>query len=172
MSLKYILPNDFIPKVPKESPPKFGHEMLQHWSFDPNYLNFNNGISLPYPFQSLPNLLIGSYGTVNKFVADYCTTVHNYHEANPDLFIRRTSMLMIPLVRQKVSKIVNAPVDTVVLVPNTTHGINTILRNYKWSEGDYLVNCESRGSYMRLLMTHICSFDNLRSYIPYDPIHV
>ena len=42
-SFKYELPDVLIPKAPEGPPPKFGHEMLQHWGFDPNYLNFNNG---------------------------------------------------------------------------------------------------------------------------------
>lgn len=57
----------------------------------------------------------------------------------PDLFIRRASMLIIPLVREKIAKLVNAEVDEVVLIPNTTHGINTILHNLEWKEEDYLV---------------------------------
>jgi selenocysteine lyase/cysteine desulfurase len=52
-------------------------------------------------------------------------------------------MVMIPLVREKVAKLINSPVENVVLVPNATHGINTILRNYDWSADDYLVGCES-----------------------------
>jgi hypothetical protein len=42
-TLRYELPEVMIPKVPEGKPPKFGHDMLQLWSFDPNYLNFNNG---------------------------------------------------------------------------------------------------------------------------------
>jgi hypothetical protein len=44
MTLIRRLPDDeLIPKAPEGPPPKFGHEMLQLFSFGPNYLNFNNG---------------------------------------------------------------------------------------------------------------------------------
>jgi len=48
-------------------------------------------------------------------------------------------MVMVPLVREKIAGLVNAPVEDIVLIPNTTHGINTILRNYDWSANDYIV---------------------------------
>jgi selenocysteine lyase/cysteine desulfurase len=86
---------------------------------------------------------VASYGTVSKYVAQYCQTVSDNCEANPDLFIRRTILTMVPLVRMKIAKLLNVSVDEVVLVPNTTHGINTVLKNYIWKAEDCLVNCQS-----------------------------
>ena len=41
--------------------------------------------------------------------------------------------------RHLLANLIGAEIDEVVLVPNTTHGINTILRNFEWKEGDILL---------------------------------
>lgn len=46
-------------------------------------------------------------------------------------------------VRKRLAKFINAPdVDDVVLVTNTTHGINVVLHNIDWQPGDILVGCK------------------------------
>lgn len=44
---------------------------------------------------------------------------------------------------EEVASLVGAEHDEIVFVPNTTHGINTILRNIEWREGDVVVKSES-----------------------------
>lgn len=48
----------------------------------------------------------------------------------------------LPL-RQTVAKLIGAELDEVVLVPNATHALNTVLRNFEWREGDVIVGCSS-----------------------------
>lgn len=38
------------------------------------------------------------------------------------------------------AELIGADHDEVVLVPNTTHGLNTILRNIEWRQGDIILN--------------------------------
>lgn len=40
--------------------------------------------------------------------------------------------------RQLVADLVGAEQDEIVFVPNATSGINTVLRNFEWKEGDIL----------------------------------
>jgi selenocysteine lyase/cysteine desulfurase len=41
--------------------------------------------------------------------------------------------------RAAVAKILNAPVEGVVFVPNATTGVNTVLRNIVWNKGDEIL---------------------------------
>lgn len=42
--------------------------------------------------------------------------------------------------RTRLAKFIGAgETDEVVLVPNASHGISTILRNFEWNEGDILI---------------------------------
>jgi hercynylcysteine S-oxide lyase len=36
--------------------------------------------------------------------------------------------------RAAVAKLIDAPAETVVFVPNATTGVNTVLRNLQWNE--------------------------------------
>jgi selenocysteine lyase/cysteine desulfurase len=46
-------------------------------------------------------------------------------------------------VREKSAAIIGAKAEECVIVPNTTHGVNTILHNIKWTPGDRIVICKS-----------------------------
>ena len=50
-------------------------------------------------------------------------------EARPDVFIRYTYPKLLDESRAAVAKVLNAPIETVVYVPNATSGVNTVLRN-------------------------------------------
>lgn len=49
-------------------------------------------------------------------------------------------MLIILVNRGQVAELIGAGADEVVMVPNTTHGINDILRNFEWKEGDIVLD--------------------------------
>ena len=40
------------------------------------------------------------------------------------------------------AKLIGAETDEVVLVPNATHALNVVLRNFEWREGDVIVGGE------------------------------
>lgn len=63
-------------------------------------------------------------------------------EANPDHFHRIGYLPLLVDVRRKLAQMIGANVDECVLVANASMGINTILRNFDWEEGDTIVACK------------------------------
>ncbi|KAG6872296.1 hypothetical protein C0995_011192 [Termitomyces sp. Mi166 len=115
----------------KQEPPRFGREVREQcFAFTPGYINLNNGVHLKRlrcQFQTLSEVL-------NERI-----------EANPDLFHRLDYQQILVDVRNEVAEFIGANVDEVVLVPNATTGVNTVLRNFTWQKGDTLVSCEYSG---------------------------
>ena len=60
-------------------------------------------------------------------------------EATPDQFIRYDYNQELIAARVEIAKLVNVPLDTIVLVPNATTGIDTILRNIEYSPGGHIL---------------------------------
>ncbi len=55
--------------------------------------------------------------------------------------MRRSWLPLLNQVRTSLAEMIGADLGEVVLVPNATHGINTILRNIDWEDGDIIVMC-------------------------------
>ncbi|KAG6917108.1 hypothetical protein DXG01_003928 [Tephrocybe rancida] len=108
----------------KQTPPAFGHEVLKYFAFDPEYLNLNSG----------------SYGSTPVPVLDAVQKLTMQIEANPDLFHRLEFQPLLLDVRRRLAQLIGADVDEVVLVSNASLGINTVLRNFEWEEGDTLIS--------------------------------
>lgn len=85
--------------------------------------------------------LLGSFGATPIPVLDYCREMSLLCEQRPDLFYRFTYVPILARARERVAKLIGAETDEVVVVPNATHGINTVIYNLDWKEGDILVNC-------------------------------
>lgn len=96
-------------------PVSFGKALREkYFSFDPEYHNLNHS----------------SYGTIPKHIQ---SKLHHYqalHERRPDHFIRYTYPPLLDANRAAAASLLNAPLEDVVLVPNATTGINTILRGF------------------------------------------
>jgi selenocysteine lyase/cysteine desulfurase len=56
--------------------------------------------------------------------------------------MRRKVEPMIEDVRRQLAPLINATTEEVVLVPNATHGVNTVSVNIDWKDGDVIVVCE------------------------------
>ena len=41
--------------------------------------------------------------------------------------------------RNKVAQFLEVDTDDIVLVPNATHGVNTVLRNFIWNKDDVII---------------------------------
>ncbi|KAF8885057.1 pyridoxal phosphate-dependent transferase [Gymnopilus junonius] len=106
----------------KEEQPEFGHGMLKYYSMDPEYINLNSG----------------SYGTTPKPVQTAVEALSARIESNPDLFLRKDYFPLLSDLREKLAALVNAKATDIVLVHNASMGINTILRNIEWEEGDVI----------------------------------
>ncbi|WWD07144.1 hypothetical protein V865_005241 [Kwoniella europaea PYCC6329] len=103
--------------------PDFGRGMRKYWRFADDYVNLNHG----------------SYGSPPKIVIDKMRKLSDQIESNPDRFMRRTWLPILNKVREQVSEMIGARTEEVVIVPNTTHGVNTVLMNLNWEEGDIIV---------------------------------
>ncbi|OCH92527.1 PLP-dependent transferase [Obba rivulosa] len=108
-------------------PPPFGHALKGFWAFDPEYVNLNHG----------------SYGSLPLPVMFACSELGMLAERNPDKFHRITYMPLLEESRRLVAELVGAATDEIVLVPNTTHGLNTVLRNFEWREGDVVIGAST-----------------------------
>ncbi|EIW84374.1 PLP-dependent transferase [Coniophora puteana RWD-64-598 SS2] len=106
-----------------KTPPAFGHDMLSMFMIDPNYTALNNG----------------AYGTLPRPVRVACDALTDRIEASPDRFIKLDMAGMLADARRRVAEFVNVGHDELVLVPNTSHGVATVLRSFEWEEGDVLI---------------------------------
>lgn len=61
-------------------------------------------------------------------------------EARPDTFLRYTYPDLLLNSRAAVAPLLGVSMDEVVFVPNVTTGVNTILRNLVYQEGDVIVH--------------------------------
>lgn len=56
--------------------------------------------------------------------------------------MKRDWLPLLNDVREKSAEIIGVKAEECVIVPNTTHGVNTILHNIKWIAGDRIVICK------------------------------
>ncbi|TFK33142.1 PLP-dependent transferase [Crucibulum laeve] len=103
--------------------PPFGHEVLKYFGFDEKYINLNNG----------------SYGSLPRAVSRYCIELTEKVESNPDKYHRLEFQPLLVAARKRIATLIGAETDECVFVPNTTSGVNTVLRNFEWEAGDILI---------------------------------
>jgi len=104
--------------------PSFGHAMRNaHFAFSPDYTPLNHGSFgvIPSPMQSAQN-------SFQKLAAE-----------RPDPFIVYDLPKLIDKSRDAIAPYLGVDVDEVVFVPNASTGVNVVLRNLKWEEGDIVV---------------------------------
>ncbi|KAF2805190.1 PLP-dependent transferase [Mytilinidion resinicola] len=102
-------------------------ELRKDFLFDQKYRNLNHG----------------SFGTYPKPVRDTMRAMQDAAEARPDDFIRYIYPKLLDESRAAIAGVLNAPVDTLVYVPNATTGINTVLRNLTYEKGDKILHFSS-----------------------------
>jgi selenocysteine lyase/cysteine desulfurase len=95
-------------------------------------------------------------------------------ERNPDKFMRLIYLPLLIHVRERLAKFIGAETDELVLVPNASHGINTVLKNFEWQQGDILIdgahnsNCPPMPAVTRFTS----SYHNVQLYIKNNSIHL
>ncbi|KAK0881900.1 hypothetical protein LTR87_004288 [Friedmanniomyces endolithicus] len=100
-----------------------GGDAAKHFGFASGYRNLNHG----------------SFGTYPKEIR---SLVHHYQEeaeARPDPWIRYEYPRLLDESRAAVAKYINAPPSTIVLIPNATTGLNTVLHNLVYQPGDVII---------------------------------
>ena len=85
----------------------------------------------------------GSFGTYPQEIKKIMQSYQDECEQAPDYFLRYKLPGYIDESRETISKYINAPVETVVFVPNATTGVNTVLRNLVFSPGDVIIYCST-----------------------------
>lgn len=104
-----------LPAVP------FGQQMREsQFLFDKQNINVNHG----------------SFGSFPRPVHDTLRLYQDLLEANPDKFLRYDFPRLLDESRAAVAALVNVDPDNLVLVPNATGGINTVLRNLEYKPGE------------------------------------
>jgi selenocysteine lyase/cysteine desulfurase len=95
-----------------------------HFNFSPSYTPLNHG----------------SYGAYPRSVQAQQDAIQRQLAERPDTFIVYELPNLIDKSRRAVAPLLGVPVDEVVFVPNATTGVNTVLRNLKYEEGDVIVH--------------------------------
>ncbi|EOD49103.1 putative aminotransferase family protein [Neofusicoccum parvum UCRNP2] len=101
----------------------FGRKLRKDFLFDDDYININHG----------------SFGTYPKSVQKSFRHWQDCAEARPDQFIRYDYPVELRKSRALMADYLNVPFETVVFVPNATTGVNTVLRNLEYEDGDVIV---------------------------------
>ncbi|KAJ2905499.1 uncharacterized protein MKZ38_005375 [Zalerion maritima] len=118
-----------LPTRPKEHdaanqcPVAMGSSLKSLFLMDEKYRNMNNG----------------SFGTIPRAIQARQRAYQDMAEARPDPFIRYEYGSVLDESREAVAKLVNAPLEATVFVPNATTGVNVVLRGLagEWA-------CEAR----------------------------
>lgn len=122
----------------------FGHEMRKHFLFDKDHINLNHGLAPTYLHPQSYDQWTDSYdpGSFGTYPSAIRALMHHFQdraEAQPDRFIRYDYPRQLDVSRQAMATFLNVPVDTVVFLPNSTTGINTVLRSLRFGKGDRIV---------------------------------
>ncbi|KAH2372381.1 hypothetical protein KXV98_008140 [Aspergillus fumigatus] len=111
------------------APTPFGASMAKsHFMFDPDFKNLNHG--------RFPS---SSFGTYPVAVQTALRHFQSQVEARPDPFIRHIQPQLIDEARRAVASLLNVPTNECVFVKNASTGVNTVLRNLVFKQGDVLV---------------------------------
>ncbi|CAG8949175.1 hypothetical protein HYFRA_00004798 [Hymenoscyphus fraxineus] len=103
----------------------YGKRMREtHFAFSPSYTPLNHG----------------SFGASPILVQERQRELQKLEAERPDTFIVFDLPKLIDASREAVAPLLGAPVDEIVFVPNATTGINTVLRNLRFEEGDVIVH--------------------------------
>ncbi len=105
----------------------FGRPFRQkHFLFRPGYVPLNQG----------------SYGAYPRHVQTALRAVQDEVQQDPDGFVRYAYPGRLNAVRKLVANFLQADLDEIVLVPNATTGLNAVLRNITFHEGDKIAHIQ------------------------------
>ncbi|KAI9671649.1 MAG: hypothetical protein M1831_003177 [Alyxoria varia] len=100
---------------------KFGREFREKWfMFDKGWVPLNHG----------------SFGTHPHPIHTHRFSLLHAAESSPDAFFYVQQAPALRSSRHVLASLLEVPASDVVLVPNATTGVNTVLRNLKYAKGD------------------------------------
>ena len=97
--------------------------LARHWSLDPGTVFLNHG----------------SFGACPTEVSSYRTALLAELERQPVRFLLNEYMTGLPRIIERLETFTGAQPGSIVIVPNATTGINTVLSNIELSPGDRLI---------------------------------
>ena len=105
--------------------PTFGSALRgTHFSFSPSFTPLNHG----------------SYGAAPRAIEEKHFDFQKLVSERPDVFMTYKLPEFLDESRKAIAPLLGVPADEVVFVPNATTGVNTVLRNLKFEEGDVIVH--------------------------------
>ncbi|CAM1505922.1 Fc.00g115590.m01.CDS01 [Cosmosporella sp. VM-42] len=127
----------------------------KHFMFKPGFVHLNQG----------------SYGAYPRPVRDALRSVQDQVQAEPDVFVRNKYPKLLEQVRGSIASFIHADVDEVVVVPNATIGLNTILRNLQFRSGDLIAYVQGTYGAIEKTVHYLVETTLVQSIcIPFDPI--
>ena len=116
------------------------HLRTQAFLFDPAYRPLNHG----------------SYGAFPKVVRARQRQVQDQTEGRSDPFIRFTIPKLLRESREAIAPLLGVSMKEVVFVPNATTGVNTVLRNLSYQDGDIILYLSTAYGACEKTIQHIC----------------
>ena len=98
-------------------------------------LHYQSDIHATWPIE-------GAFGVLPIPVQNAVSKLSSKIESNPDHFHMLGYAPLLLDARRKMAHFIGAELDEVVMIPNTSLGINVVLRNLDWEEGDTLISCK------------------------------
>ncbi|KAJ6110917.1 Pyridoxal phosphate-dependent transferase major region subdomain 1 [Penicillium sp. IBT 16267x] len=127
------------------TPTPFGHEMRQHFSFAPEYRNMNHG----------------SFGASPRAIRNKANALRDECETTPCRFIKYRFPTLLDESQAAISKFLSVPEYTIVLVPNATTGVNTVLNNITWNDDgkDEIIELDLIYGACAKMASYVCEYN-------------
>ncbi|KAH0499671.1 hypothetical protein TgHK011_006848 [Trichoderma gracile] len=138
------------------SPPRFGRAFGdEHFMFKPGFIHLNQG----------------SYGAYPRPVRDALRSVQDAVQAEPDNFVRYTYPTKLDEIRALLAEYLHAAdKDEIVLLPNATTALNTVLRNLKYEPGDMIAYVQGAYGAIEKTVDYLVETTPVESIcVPFDP---
>lgn len=97
-------------------------------------------------------------GTYPKAVQEALHTYQNRAENNPDLWMRREVRPELDKVRGLLAKLINASAEDIVMIVNTTAGMNAVFRSMVFAFGERILHFSTVYASMGSLIQYICDY--------------
>ncbi|XP_021963444.1 L-cysteine desulfhydrase-like protein lolT1 isoform X2 [Folsomia candida] len=139
-----LVQNGDTSNLPRQALPPMGREMRAEFLHAADYTPLNHG----------------AYGTFPRRVQTALRQVQERIESNADLWIRIDARIEMDKVRAQIASLLKADASDIVVVPNTTSGMNAILRSMIWQRGDKIMHFSTVYGAMKSLIQYVCDTSN------------
>uniref|UniRef100_D8Q281 Aminotransferase class V domain-containing protein n=1 Tax=Schizophyllum commune (strain H4-8 / FGSC 9210) TaxID=578458 RepID=D8Q281_SCHCM len=154
--IQALIPNAALHELEQQPAPPFGHALAKYFLTRPDYLNLNHG----------------SYGSCPKPVLEWAFDLDREIEGNPDLFMRVDCAPLLAKVRQQLADFIGVKQNEVVIVPNASHGLNTVLWNIEWEADDTILVCTTTYNSIEKTVTYLhdrAPHPSISQFVLYHP---